>query len=151
TIWGVEEYEVERPARGAQERERVAALNVGLRDADLVDVAPDRGDRALVVVDERRGGGAARERLDPERAAARVEVEHARAPDLAEHREERLTHLVRGRPRRPPLGGVQGPALEAPGDDAHRASVLAGRRTLRRRRARRAGSAARPPGPRTAR
>ena len=43
--------------------------------------------------------GPAGKRLDPECAGARIEIEHARAVQIAEPREERLAHAIRGRTR----------------------------------------------------
>ena len=82
----VDDDDVERPGgggvRAASQRERVAPgrswparpAEVGPREVG----GDDRG-RARVALDERRRGGAARQRLDPGRAAAGEQVEDARA------------------------------------------------------------------------
>ena len=63
--------------------------------------------------------GAARERLDPHRAGAGEEVEHAGAVDRPDQVERRLADAVAGRPGREPLRrGDPGAAMRA-GDDSH--------------------------------
>ena len=79
-------------------------------------------DRAPVALDEHGPRRPARERLDGERARAGEQVEHARAVERAEHREQRLAHAVGGRPRGAAARRPQAPAAEAPGDDPHAAT-----------------------------
>ena len=105
---GSAEHEVDTcPARPAQETQHILARDVAAADPDGVQVALDRGHRARVALDEDGARGAARERLDAERAGARVEVEHARAVDVPEDREERLADAVGGRARGVPRGACR--------------------------------------------
>ena len=58
------------------------------------------GDRGSAVLDERRPAGTARERLDPDRTAAGVEIEHPRVDDaVGEDSEQRLFHTIGDRAR----------------------------------------------------
>jgi hypothetical protein len=66
-------------------------------------------------VDEGRLGRAARERLEAERTGAGEQVEHVRAVERAEDREQRLAHPVGGRagalaPRRNEAAATEGAA-----------------------------------------
>ena len=71
-----------------------------------------------VALDEDRPRRAARERLDPGRAAAGEEIQDARADEVRlEDREERLLHPVGQRPRPLPRRRRQPAARRAPGDD----------------------------------
>ena len=78
-----------RAPRRARPRRRARS-----RFARIALAAPPASESTNVAL-----AGAARERLDPERARARVQVEHREALDRAEHAEQRLAHAVRGRPR----------------------------------------------------
>ena len=60
----------------------------------VVEVLPDRADRVGAGLEEDRAGRAARERLDPERARAGVDVATRSAVDQADDREERLLDAV---------------------------------------------------------
>jgi hypothetical protein len=74
---------------------------------ERVEVGLQRGRRPAVLLDEHRPLGAARQRLDPERAGARVQVEHrapASAPAASSDREQRLAHPVGGRAHVAALG-----------------------------------------------
>ena len=91
SIRRVAEYEIEAlPRRAVEEAERVGPHHLGpVAEAEVVHVSLGQArDR----VHERRRGRPARERLDPERAGAAVEVEHPRAANVAEDREDRLAH-----------------------------------------------------------
>ncbi len=79
-IWRVEEDEVPRAGRLAQEGEGVAAIDDRRVELEGGEVASDRRDRPGVPVDEGRVPRPPRETLDPERSRAREQVEHARSP-----------------------------------------------------------------------
>ena len=73
-----------------------------------------------VALDEHRACRAARERLDPQRAGAGEQVEHARSGDVREHREQRLPDAVGGGPRgRRAPRRLQAPAAELSRDHPH--------------------------------
>ena len=103
------------------EAQRVAAADRGpLADAEGVDVAPERlegGGREL-----HEGGvrGAARERLEAERAAPGEEIEHPRAGELGrDDAHPGLPHPV-GRGTHPAVArDHEPPAAELAGDDTH--------------------------------
>src|SRR5207249_5721533 len=115
------EHEVVRGAIGRKRAERVLAED-GRVQLQLVEVRVDRAARLAVGVDERRARGAARERLESERARAGEEVEYARLVDGADQVEGRLADEVRRRPRRQPLWRGDPVALLVTGDDPHAAS-----------------------------
>src|SRR6266542_1225340 len=75
-------------------------------------------------VHERRASGAARERLDSQRARAAVEVEDGSPGYVAENREKGLPDAVGGRPNRgrPPRRGRDAPPPELAGDYAQHLS-----------------------------
>ena len=69
-----------------------------------------------------------RERLEAERAGPREQVEDARVLHaIAQDREQRLAHAVRGRARAVALRGFEGPPSVGAGDHAHRAPRLGSR------------------------
>src|SRR5215218_752911 len=117
-IWGVAENEVEYPLRLRDETQGVLAADLGI-GSEGIEVAAQRGERPPVPLDEERRRRPARQCLDPERAGARVEVEHARAGHVAENREERLAHAIRGGARAGALRRMQPATLERAGDDPH--------------------------------
>ena len=78
-----------------------------------------------LALDEHDPLGPARQRLDAERAGAGEQVEHPRPLQLAEHREQRLAHALRRRPRGPAPRRLEPPAPETPGDHAHAITVTA--------------------------
>ena len=81
------------------------------REPEPLDVAERRPG---VAVDQDGARGAARERLDRQRAGAAVEVEDAGADDaLAERREDRLADPVGGRPHLPARAARPGAAPSA--------------------------------------
>src|SRR5919108_870471 len=96
-IWRVEEDEIVLTRRrrcGAEEPPDVRAPHLRGR-AERREVGAHGADRARRAVHERRLRGAARQRLDPQRARAREQVEHARAGHaLCEDGEERLAHPI---------------------------------------------------------
>src|SRR3954451_21769170 len=120
-IWRVAEHEVEAALRAPQPAHRVGALHARL-DLQRLQVALDRGDRLRVALHEHRARRAARQRLDPARARAGVQVEHPGAGHVAQHREERLAHAVRRRSRARAARRGQAAPLELAGDDPHRGS-----------------------------
>src|SRR5262245_12389512 len=142
---------VEKGERERRERMRRAELGRVAPEHAGDAGEPERGDvlaqqraRLRGVVDEQREGGTARERLEPERAGAGEEIEHARAGDgvaisVNEDIEQRLAQAVGGRPDRPRFRRDQRAPAQAPADDAHQR--LLGRAPRRPRRfSRRASS-----------
>ena len=121
-IWRVEKDEIvvaSLPRCGAEEPQGVRAAHFGLA-ADRLEVGPHRRHGGRRGVHERRLRGAARERLEPERARPREEVEHPRVLHaIAQDREQRLAHAVRRRARSVALRGGEAPAAPAAGDDPH--------------------------------
>src|SRR5262249_5376241 len=108
------------------------------------DVLAQQCARLGAVVDEQRKGRAARERLEPERAGAGEEIEHARAGDrivigVDEDVEQRLAQPVGGRPDGLRLRRGERAAAQPSADDAHQRRSLGARRRPRRL-SRRAGS-----------
>ena len=73
----------------------------------------------VVALDEDAARGPARERLEPHRARAGEEVEHARALDRADERERGLAHTVAGRSRDDALRRGDPVPLARAGDDPH--------------------------------
>jgi hypothetical protein len=124
---------------GSGQRPRRVASRARKRASDAPSVAMLRLDQVGGLgagVDEQRGVGAAGERLEPQRAGAGEEVEHACAlgrrrvavGPVGEQVEEALAHPVGGGAQAGggvarAEGGERAPA-PAPGDDAHQASVL---------------------------
>ena len=106
--------------RGTTRRSCVGPVRRRAKPTD-VEVREDRPLRGAVVVDEHGVRRAARQRLDRERAAAGVEVEHARVVDAmaAQRREQRLLQPVGGRPRAS-LRRDQAPAADRSRDHAQR-------------------------------
>ncbi len=88
------------------ELDRIAPENAAHpAQAQRRDVLPQQRARLGAVIDEQRKGGAARERLEPERAGAGKEIEHACAADgiaigVNENVEQCLAQPVGGRPDR---------------------------------------------------
>ena len=119
----VDQHEIVLPAGAGLARERrdgVLAQD-GAAQPQLVEVALDRPHRVGVALDEDGARRAARERLEPHRAGARVEVEHRGAVERADEVEDVLAHAVGRRPRveaRRRLDRV--PPVRA-GDDPHAA------------------------------
>ena len=126
---------------------RVAAEDAGdAAEPERLDILAHQRARLGAVVDEQREGRAARERLEPERAGAGEQVEHARAGDriaigVDQDVEQRLAQPVGGRPdglrfRR----GERAPAQPS-ADDAHQRFLpRCGRRPRRFSRRASAGS-----------
>src|SRR3954454_20303019 len=82
------------PGCATQEHARVGPADIRL-PAERLEVGPDGVHGGRRGAHERRLGGAARQRLDAQRAGACEQVEHARAGHvLAEDREQRLAHAV---------------------------------------------------------
>ena len=88
------------------ELRRVAAEDAGdAGQPERLDIGADQRACLGAVVDEQREGRAARDRLQPERAGAGKQVEHARARDriaigMDQDIEQRLAQAVGGRPDR---------------------------------------------------
>ena len=72
----VEESDVEGAARAAQEGERILTFDPGTRRAPLGEVRAELARGARVVLDEADVRRAARQRLEPERPRARVQIEN---------------------------------------------------------------------------
>ena len=105
-------------------RSDVAADDARAGQPQPVEVALDRAHRVGVVLDEDGARRAARERLDPERAGAGEEIEHARAVDRADEVEDVLADAVGRRPRVEAARRDELVPLPAAGDHAHRRGSL---------------------------
>ena len=113
----------------------VAAVELGLADhAQAVDVLADQGAGLGALVDEQHAFGAARQRLEAQRAGAREQVEHAGALDLGvvavgEQVEQAFAHPVgRGPQVRRGIAladAGQRRAAKLAADDAHQAVAIA--------------------------
>src|SRR3954453_23248519 len=90
-----------------------------LRQPERGETGADDAGGAGVALDQQGAPSAARERLDAQRAGAREEVEHPRAVDGAERREQRLADAVGRRARPPTRRRLKPPAPEPAGDDPH--------------------------------
>jgi fused signal recognition particle receptor len=125
----IQEHEVHRLGRMRQEARGVAMLQAraaGL-GAPLVQQLAQGVDGASVAVDERAARGAARERLEPERARTGIEVEATPAFEPAlQPVEQGLAHAIAGRTylARPKLPATSAPAA---GDDAQAPGLRAAR------------------------
>src|SRR5262249_43386316 len=112
---------------------RITAPDLRLSDhAESVGIAPDRAAGLLVVIDEQHVTGTARQRLEPERAAAGEEIEDADARQrqslyaMFELVEDRLANPVGGRAGVAAARRCEGPAAEAAADDPHAPQPLRG-------------------------
>src|SRR5262249_23653142 len=95
------------------------------REAETREVLAQTADPLAPRLDEGGVRRVARERLDPEGARAREEVEPARAGDLALQRiEQRAAHERAHRPRDAALRDEEGAAAESAGQDARRAVAI---------------------------
>ena len=103
----------------ADDRERVAVEDERTRDAECLEVRADHGAGGAVGLGEDAPPGAAGERLEPERAGARVEVEDGRVVDRADEVEERLAHAISCRPRVRPPGRRDPASPVCSRDDPH--------------------------------
>src|SRR3989454_5379779 len=132
----VEEGDLEPPALGFEPRELpsdVAAHDTrpGL-DTERPDILLERRDRARVALDERRMRGAARERLEPDAARAREEIEHAGVGQPGPERvHQRDPHLIGRRARRRAARRHQPPPLQRSRDHPHCLKSEGPRRPLR--------------------
>ena len=97
--------------------------DAGPRQPQPVEVALDRADRVGIALDEDGARGAPRERLDPERAGAGEEIEHARVLERPHEVEDVLAHAVGRRPRVEAARRAQLVTLAAAGDDPHERSL----------------------------
>jgi len=122
----VEEHPVERAVEVDQGGADLAPHQAGpRRDLERLEVLPRHLHRLLVLVDQHRLIGAARQRLERQRPRAAVQVEHAEALLAAplrptEDGEQRLLHPVGGRPGLVAARRQQAPPFELAGDDPHR-------------------------------
>src|SRR5262249_27238383 len=97
----------------------VAVDDAGTGQPQPVEVALDRPHGIGVVLDEYGAGRTARERLDPQRAGAREEVEHFRAVDRSDEVEDVLAHPVGRGPRVEPARRGEFVPLPGTGNDTH--------------------------------
>src|SRR5947209_4709874 len=117
----------------AAELGRVAAKNFrNAPGAQRLDVRPDQRPRLGALLDEKRKTCAARERLEPERAGAREQVEHARvrhriAVTVEEHVEQAFAQPVGGRTDRSGFRAREISAAPSAPDDAHQRTRSPGR------------------------
>jgi hypothetical protein len=90
-------------------------------DAEGGDVLRDGVLRLAAALDEDRRGGAAREGLEPQRAGAGVEIEHAGVgDDFGEAGEDNLAYAVLRGAQGVALGRLEVKATGGTGDDAER-------------------------------
>ena len=93
--------------------DRLRADIAALAGAEPGDIAPERVERGPVLLDEGAVRGAARQRLEAERAGAGEEIGDLQPLEAAEpageHREQALAGAVAGR-----AGGLAGRRLERP-------------------------------------
>ena len=75
----IQHGQIERSGRHGSDFASVSDNSIAVRDAAVTQVLFDELQRARIGIDERHVRRAAAERLDADRARARVEVEHARA------------------------------------------------------------------------
>ena len=110
------------------EPRRVAAKDARrAAEAERGNVLAQQRARLGALVDEQDESGAARGRLDAERAGAGEKIEHARAGDriavgMEENIEQRFAQPVGGRPDRLGLRRGERAAAQASADDAHQRS-----------------------------
>ena len=90
----IAEDQVVGAALGRECLEHVALHDLRPRHAQLFEIPLDRPGRLAVVLDERRGGRAAGERLEAHRPGAREEVEDGRAVDRADQVEGGLADTI---------------------------------------------------------
>jgi len=121
----VAQHEIERAGCGAEalqepsDRFRPDSILPRAR-AQRIGVLPDDGRRRAMLLDEQHLGGAARQRLQAERAGARAEVGDRRAHDpIGQPGEERLADAVRGRPSAGATGRAETPSTPLPANDPH--------------------------------
>src|SRR5215831_17732088 len=94
-----------------------------------LDVAAQERARLRLVFDEQAERGAARQRLEPERARPREQVEHLGTLEfevgnaMGKDVEDRLPHAVRGGPRALVRRRRERPAAQPPAHDPHRSSL----------------------------
>src|SRR3954447_22824026 len=123
-VGGIEERQivsVSAAACGVEGRAGRAGEPRRLRrgEPERVEIGPDHGHRAGLALDEQRARGAPRQRLDAQRARPGEQVEHARAVERPEGREQRLAPPIRRRPRAAPRRRLQAAAAEPARYDAH--------------------------------
>src|SRR5215218_5301064 len=120
-VWRIEEDQIVGGTAGVcvPQYPPNVTLYHGRLQSERVQVGADRRDGARRAVAEERASGAPRERLDPQGAGAREEVEHRFALQRAEDGEQRLAHAVGGRARVEPPRGLQAAPPEGAGDDPH--------------------------------
>src|SRR6266508_6689147 len=104
-----------------RELERVGAVNGrAVLQLERLDVGLQGREREPMDLDEVRGRGAARQRLEAQRPRAREQVEHARSPDRPlEDREPRLAHAVGGGAGAIADGRLEPASSEFAGDHAN--------------------------------
>ena len=128
SIGGIDEDEVEARPRSGPRRVPPASAPASARTSSARSPRPRRStlpSAGRVSRSTRTAPrGAARERLDRQRAGAAVEVEDAGAVDpVAERREDRLADAVGGRPHLPAARRDQALPLQLSGDDPHRTAL----------------------------
>src|SRR5262249_50657728 len=97
-------------------------------EPERLDVGAEKRARLRRVVDKQSETRAARDSLEPERAGAGEEIEHARARDriaigMRQDVEQRLAQAVGGRPDRRRLRCGERTPAQASADDAHQSMI----------------------------
>src|SRR5262249_19247871 len=124
----IEEHELEPPALGGESRELsddIAAGDVRARsEVERPDVLGERVQGPPVALDERDGRGPARERLEPDPARPREEIEQPRVRQPRPERvQQRGPYLIRGRPGRRPLRRHEPPPLVRSRNHPHESTI----------------------------
>ena len=97
----------------------------GTGERQRLDIAADGRARVRALLHEQAEARAARHRLEPERARAGKQIEHAGVREIElwravlEHVEQRLAHAVRCRPRGEALRRLDALSSELAGYDSH--------------------------------
>ena len=102
-VWWIAQDEVVAAALPGERASDLLAEN-GAAQLELVEVGVDRAAGFAVGLDEGRAGGAARQRLEPEGARAREQVEHVGVVDRTDQVEGVLADAVRRRASVAPRG-----------------------------------------------
>ena len=115
----VEKNDIEPLFRTSEVGVGVSRDDLHLGGAKLGAAFFQRRERDPVALDQHDARGAARSGLEPERAAARVQIEAREARQiLTKPVEERLPHAIGRRPQSRARGDAQAPAAELSADDA---------------------------------
>ena len=116
-----------RPSSPSARRTSAADDARAIGKFELCQVGANRRGRVARGIDKGYVSGAARERLDSERAAAGENIEHARAVEIDPHRESRKNRLARprrGRPRQQTARRLEPAAVSMSRNNSHRVRLF---------------------------